>query len=413
MSAMATIAAPIVYLLLTPAWNPHGTSAEAPVPTVFILEGSLLAETSRRLAARDPQLMPALRRLMREADAAMTAGPFSVMKKNFTPPSGDKHDYMSLSIYWWPNPNTPDGLPYINRDGERNPEADLYDGPQLSGMAWTVSTLALGWYFTGRQHYAERAAFLLRTFFLAPDTRMNPNLNFAQGVPGRNPGNPWGIIESVPLALYVVDAIALLKPSGALSLQDLRGLERWFSQYLGWLRESPAGKQEEAAHNNHGSWYDVQVAAFALFLGRREVARKQLQDRTPKRIALQIQPDGKQPFELLRTKSFDYSLYNLQALFAAASLGEKVGVDLWNFATADGRSIRKALDFLIPYALGKEPWPWRTITGFHGESLAPLLRRAALAYNEPAYEEAIAQLPGSAEARSTERYNLLWPPKKR
>lgn len=410
---MTSFVAPMLCLLIPTAWSEQGAAACAAAPMVFILDGRLLLETSRRLAVRDRELMPALRRLMQEADTAMTAGPFSVMKKNFTPPSGDKHDYMSLSIYWWPNPDTPDGLPYINRDGERNPEADLYDGPQLSGMAWTVSTLALGWYFTGRQCYAERAAFLLRTFFLDPDTRMNPNLNFAQGIPGRNPGNFWGIIESVPLALYVVDAIGLLKPSGALSLQDLHGLERWFSQYLGWLRESPAGKQEAAAHNNHGSWYDVQVAAFALFLGRRQVARKQLQECTPKRIALQVQPDGKQPFELLRTKSFDYSLYNLQALFAAASLGERVGVDLWNFATPDGRTIRKALDFLIPHAQGKEPWPWQTITGFHGENLAPLLRRAALAYNDPTYEEAIAQLPGSAEARATERYNLLWPAKRR
>jgi len=410
---MIPVAAAVLCLALVPVWGAYGRQGHAEAPAVFILNAHMLLETSRRLAARDPQLMPALRRLMHEADAAMAAGPFSVTKKTFMPPSGDKHDYMSLSIYWWPNPNTPDGLPYVNRDGERNPEADLYDGPQLSGMAWNVSTLALGWHFTRREHYAERAAFLLRAFFLDPETRMNPNLNFAQGIPGRNPGNFWGIIESVPLALHVVDAIGLLRSSGALSLQDLRGLERWFSQYLGWLRESPAGKQEEAAHNNHGSWYDVQVASLALFLGRREVARKQLQERTTKRIALQIQPDGKQPFELIRTKSFDYSIYNLQAFFAAASLGEKVGVDLWNFSTPDGRSIRKAIDFLIPYAQGKEPWPWQTITGFHGESLAPLLRRAAIAYHDPAYEEALQGLPGSAEERATERYNLLWPAPRR
>ncbi|MCX7599689.1 MAG: alginate lyase family protein [Armatimonadetes bacterium] len=410
---MSFLVSPIVFLVLPHAWTGQVPAARAASPTVFVLDSRLLMEASRRLAAHDPELMRALNRLVAEADAAMAAGPFTVMKKDFVPPSGDKHDYMSLSIYWWPNPDTPDGLPYVNRDGQYNPEADLYDGPQLSGMAWNVSTLALAWYFTGQQRYAERAALLLRTFFLDPDTCMNPNLDFAQGIPGRSPGNFWGIIESVPLAVHVVDAIGLLRPSGALSLQDLRGLERWFSRYLGWLRESPAGKQEEAAHNNHGSWYDVQVAAFALFLGRPEVARKQLQERTTKRIALQIQPDGKQPFELLRTKSFDYCIYNLQALFAAASLGQKIGVDLWNFATPDGRSIRKAVDFLIPYAQGKEPWPWQTITGFHPDSLAPLLRRAAIAYNEPAYEEALAQLPGSAEAQATERYNLLWPPKKR
>ena len=36
--------------------------------------------------------------------------------KKLVAPSGDKHDYISVGTYWWPNPDTSDGLPYIRRD---------------------------------------------------------------------------------------------------------------------------------------------------------------------------------------------------------------------------------------------------------------------------------------------------------
>jgi hypothetical protein len=158
---------------------------------------------------------------------------------------------------------------------------------------------------------------------------------------------------------------------------------------------------------NHGTWYDVQVAAYALFVGREDVACKVLSQVPARRTATQIEPDGSQPFELARTKSFSYSLMNLRGMFDLATLGERVGVDLWSFQTDDGRSIRKALDWLIPYATGEKKWQHKQITTFAPAGLVPLLRRAAVAYGEPRYEQLIARLAHGD--RRADRVHLLYP----
>ena len=69
---------------------------------------------------------------------------------------------MSLGPYWWPDPNKPDGLPYIRRDGERNPEISSdYDAPRFGALTGAVTTLALAYYFSDDEKYAARAALLL------------------------------------------------------------------------------------------------------------------------------------------------------------------------------------------------------------------------------------------------------------
>jgi hypothetical protein len=184
-------------------------------------------------------------------------------------------------------------------------------------------------------------------------------------------------------------------------------MKEWFTDYLKWLRTSKGGKEEAAAANNHGSWYDVQVATFALFVGEEEESvKKFLEESKTKRIASQIEPDGRQPLELKRTKAFDYSRGNLGALFALATLGDRVGVDLWHFETKDGRSIRKALDWLVPFATGEKKWEYEQITPLRGGSLAPLLRRAAVAYKEERYEKLIEKLPDGGELGTA---SLLYP----
>ena len=262
------------------------TKPDAPASgaSLVLLDAQLLAKAKERAADGDPAAAAAVAELRRDADAAMTAGPFTVVNKTKLPPSGDRHDYRSLAIYWWPNPDTPDGLPYVNRDGERNPEADQYDGPQLHGMASGAHTLALAHYFTGDARYAERAALLLRTFFLDEATRMNPNLNFAQGVPGRSNGTPTGIIESVGLATRVVDAALLLQGAKAWSDADDRGLRQWFRDYLTWMETSKPGRLEKVTRNNHAMYYDVQTAAFALYLGDEAHARAILENSARRKI---------------------------------------------------------------------------------------------------------------------------------
>jgi hypothetical protein len=354
-------------------------------PRLFQLDRQHLLDTKRRVQSGDATLKPALDRLREDATNALKEGPFSVTAKDATPPSGDKHDYLSLAPYWWPDPSKPDGLPYIRHDGKRNPEIyKIPDNMMMKRMSETVHTLALAYYFTNDETYAQRAALLLRTWFIEPGTRMNPHLKFAQGIPGINNGRGIGIIESLAL-ISVVDAVGLLESSTLWSNGDDASLKQWFADYLTWLVESDNGKEESAEKNNHGTYYDIQVVSYARFLGKDEIARRVLGEVAIKRIAIQIEPDGRQPLELARTKAWSYSIMNARGLMQLAYLGKPLGIDLWSYKTADNRCIPAALDYLVPFALNQKPWPHEQLNGFRPEGALILLRRAAREYPNSPY----------------------------
>ena len=381
-------------------------SSQAAGPRIFLSDGRDLARVKEAVAS-DKTIAAAVTDLRSRADKELKAGPFSIVTNNKPrlAPSGDKHDYVSMAPYFWPDPAKPNGLPYLRKDGRVNPEREKYDRPLLGKMSTAVGTLGLAYYLTGEEKYAEHAARLLRAWFLDAATLMNPNLNYGQFIPGINDGRGIGIIDSVGF-LKVIDAIGMLEGCRAWTKADQAGMERWFRDYLHWLQTSKNGKEEAAAANNHGSWYDVQLGAYGLFVGDADLAKKVVEDSKTKRIARQVEPDGRQPLELKRTKAFDYSRGNLDALFGLATLGDRVGVDLWSFQTKDGRSIRKALEWLIPFATGEKKWEYEQIKELQGGSLAPLLRRAANAYHDLRYEQLLAKLPRSNPGSST---MLLYP----
>ena len=376
------------------------------LPRVFLLDAQRLSEIKQRIRAGDKSFDQALAKLTLDAQKALKAGPFSVINKEVAPPSGDQHDYLSQAPYFWPNPQTPNGLPYIRRDGERNPEIEkISDHQSLGRLIDAASTLALAYYFKGDEAYAARATQLLRVWFLNAETRMNPHLQFAQFIPGVNTGRGTGLIETRGLA-QVVDAIGLLAGAKAWTEADERGMQAWFARFLQWMRESENGRSEAAAKNNHGTFYDVQIASFAFFTGQRELAAQVLQAGREKRIAAQIEPDGRQPLELQRTNSWGYSVMNLQGLMALAALGQNVGLDLWNYRTADGRSLRQAMEYLAPFALGEQKWPYQQISKWSPQSLFLLLRQAAAKYQDPKFRALISKLP---EVDPADRSNLYYP----
>ena len=388
-----TVALLLAIVLPAAAQKPTPQTANPAPPRVFLLNAQELA-TLRAADAKDPRRQEVVRAAVAAADRAMTEGPFSVMDKPVVPPSGDKHDYMSRATYFWPDPSKPDGLPYIRHDGQTNPEnRKITDHEEFGRMSEASRALALAWYFTGNADYANRAALLLRTWFLDPATKMNPNLEFAQAIMGVNTGRGIGIIDTRPL-VDAIDAAGLLAGSTAWTAADDKGLHDWFTQYLHWMRTSKNGMDEDAAKNNHGNWYDVQVTSMELFLGDRKEAIDTLESVKTRRITVQIEPDGHEPLELARTKAWGYSNMSLDALCQLATFGGEVGVDLWNFKTADGRSIRGAIDFLEPYAAGQKKWDYQEIAGFHASALEPTLLRAVAAYHDPKYA-ALAQQIGS------------------
>ncbi|WP_373515609.1 alginate lyase family protein [Persicitalea sp.] len=355
-------------------------------PTTLVLDGKILAQNARAIAAKnDPNKIKALNELVQKADNVLKAGRlYSVMQKKQLPPSGDKHDYMSQGPYWWPDPSKPDGKPYIRKDGQRNPEINgITDHDQLHDLIEDSELMSLAYYFTQKEKYAQHAALLLETWFLNSDTKMNPHLNYGQGIPGITEGRGIGIIDSRGLYM-VIDAAILLQDSKSWSAKDHAALKSWFSEYLTWLTESPIGRDEADEHNNHGTYYDVQVVASALFCGRNEVAKKQLET-TKARLASQLQADGSQPHELARTLSWNYTNMNLYGFMILARLAEHVDVDLWKYETADGKGIHKAVDWLVPYAKKEKDWTYNQIKDRSFDNTYSIFGKASKEYNNPIY----------------------------
>ncbi len=377
-------------------------------PRYFAAPPGALAEAKARLAAGDPVLKRALKNLVEGAEEALRASPPSVIEKVKNPPSGDRHDYMTQAPYYWPDPRKPNGLPYLRRDGRVNPESreDRFDHNRIGQMAKAVETLSLAYYFTGNEAYAAQAARFLRVWFLDPATRMNPHLEFAQAVPGENTGRGTGILEGRNLAT-AADAAGLLAGSPAWTPLDQAAFRVWLETYVNWLLTSKKGREEAAAHNNHGTFYDVQAVELALVLDRPDVARRITESAKQKRLSAQIKPDGSQPLELERTAAFGYSHFNLEALFALATLSEHVGVDLWHYPLGNGKdALAAALDYLLPYVADpSKKWPYEQIKKFSRSEFAPQLRQALNVYGDTKYGKTLAQFPDAGG----KRLQLLFP----
>jgi hypothetical protein len=366
----------------------RGATAVVP-PHIFLHDPAALVRRKGRWHV-DSKAEPAVTDLLAEAGRALAEEPFSIVDKDVVPPSGDKHDYVSLAPYAWPDRRKPTGLSYVIRDGEVNPERDrIADHRKFTRICTLVETLGLAYYFSDDDRYAAHAAAFVHTFFIAPATRMNPNLNFGQGIPGKQDGRPAGIIDTACIA-RLVDGVALLASSKSWTKSDRDGLDGWFRAYLTWLCESDLGRKEGRAGNNQGTWYDVQVVSLALATGQVELASETLSFARKRRLGRQIEPDGQQPQELRRTRPWHYAVYNLQGMVLLASLGGRAGVELWHYQTPDGRSIRKAIGWLLPFALAKAPWTLHDLDGVDPAALWPVLRAAASALSD-------AELAGAAD----------------
>lgn len=290
----------------------------------------------------------------------VTANP--VTNKSTTPPSGNKHDYMSIAPYWWPNPDTANGLPWIRKDGHVNPMTRGDDTDQLRTSKFfdAVELLSLAYYFTGDTSFSDKAKSLIQIWLLDSATKMNPNINFGQAVPGVNEGRPAGVIEWEGISAIVM-AMQILERDGLVTDTYKANVKAWLDSYYTWLTTNQIGVDEGNTTNNHANWYDYQAIGIAMYLDKIDAAKAHAA-RHKTRIGEQIEPDGSMPEELGRTKSINYCSMNTIAFNEVSVMAKKVGVDTWNYTTADGRSLQKALAFLKPYVLKEKTWTWEQIT---------------------------------------------------
>lgn len=329
--------------------------------------------------------------------------PPSVVTKTRTPPTGDKHDYFSLSIYFWPDPESPDGLPYVPRDGEINPEVADYDRQSLVLMADLADNLTLAYLVSGDPVYAERAAAVLRAWFVTPSTRMNPNMLYAQHIPGENPPTIWpayppryvpgreergvwvsfgGVIEA-HLLINVIDVVEILRMAPFWTDHDDRETRRWFAEFGRWLLTHPHGADEASCRNNHAIWYWAQVAAYSAFADGELVPVDSLKDRFRDRLQQQIKPDGSQPEELVRADALSYSFFSLNAFVALACRLESEWPDVWTYTAPSGASLETALTWTLRYATGEEPWPWKQARPLREASVIEAAVAGWLRYGTP------------------------------
>jgi len=372
-----------------------------------------LTQTKQRVLNKDPDLAPAVKHLMDDANSVLTQGPWTVMDSKAMPPSGSKHDYYSLGIYWWPCNwnggyfeytygefppelfaacNKTTGLPWVQRDGIVNPMTSGGDAAALNQMSNAVIKLSLAYYFSNDDKYAARAATLLKTWFFDESTKMNPNLNFGQAVPGIVDGRGEGLIET-RINIQFCSAVELLQGSQAWTDAEDQQLKSWYSDFLTWMMTSTVGNEENSAKNNHGTWFDAQASSIALFTGKTSTASDIASAAGTKRVKSQIEVNGTLPEELRRTRSFWYSYFDTQAFFYLATLTPYSSVDLFNFSTPDSRSIHKALDFLVPYAIGEKTWPYQQIDAMDRSVFFEVFRTAANVWKNSQYETDIGKLP--------------------
>ena len=298
--------------------------------------------------------------VINEAQKALERGPYSVTDKGVLVPGATAHDYTSIGPYWWPDARKKDGLPYKRRDGEVNPQRNGpdFDKNRLSRLGAAMEALSVGYYLTGDERFAERAALLVKTWFLDPATRMAPNMDFAQGIPGRVNGRGEGIIEASDFST-VIEAVGLIAPSGALSDQEHEQLTTWFAQLATWMATSENGTVEMNKANNHGVFYDFYLAHFALFAGLDKVTKNVVSNFPEFRLARQMDKQGRFIAELKRTRSWHYSNYLVAGAGRLATIGECVGEDLWNHQLNDGRSLQTSIRFLDEYSDQLEAWPFK------------------------------------------------------
>jgi hypothetical protein len=323
--------------------------------------------------------------ILRQAAWAMQQKTITITSFHCPRSAGGKHDFYSEGDYWWPDPKNPAG-PYIQRDGETNPDNFVADRHAMIRFSTIVGDLAAAYVVTHDAGYVREALKHVRGWFVDTATRMNPNLQYAQAIHGRTKGRGIGIIDTIHL-MEVAQAIHLFEQAGLIPPRELAAIKSWFADYVYWLMHSKNGQDEMHAKNNHGTCWVMQVASFARVTQDTAVldfCRKRYEEVL---LPHQMAADGSFPLEMRRTKPYGYSLFNLDAMCTVCQILSDSTHDLWEYSTPDGRNIRKGIAFMYPYVKDKGAWPKKPDVMYwkYWPVAQPFLVFGAAAYDNAAY----------------------------
>lgn len=295
--------------------------------------------------------------IMQEADWALQQQPITVTAEISARSAGSKHDFFSEGDYWWPNPASPDS-PYIQRDGMTNPDNFVAHRLAMIRFSKIVGALASAYVLTHDVKYYQAALKHCNAWFVDTATRMNPNLLYAQAIKGRFTGRGIGIIDTIQLMEVVQGLMAMVGNGNDHDKDQAMQIRTWFAAYLNWLTTHKYGHDEMNAANNHGTCWVMQVAVFAKFIGDAKMMDFCRERYKTVLLPNQMAVDGSFPQELRRTKPFGYSIFNLDAMSTICQTLSTKQDNLWTYQTADGKSIRKGIEFLYPYVADKSKWPY-------------------------------------------------------
>lgn len=351
-------------------------------------------------------------RVVEAAEVSLAHEPRSLTRVRNPRSAGGAHDFSSEGDYWWPDPQKPGG-PYVRRDGLTNPDNFVAHRNLMFGLARDIGALAAAWDLTHDERFAQAAVRHLRTWFVDPATRMNPNLLYAQAIQGVATGRGIGIIDTLHLA-EVALGIEALRESKSLSPADDAALTQWFRDYLHWMRTHPYGLDEAKQENNHGTCWVLQAACFARLTGDAAVLTE-CRERFRRDLLTQMAADGSFPRELARTKPYGYAIFNLDVMTATAVVLSTPEENLVRATLPDGRGMLRAIGWLAPFLADKSQWrkPPDVMYWNDWPIRQPALLFGALAGGDATWLALWQRLPADSTVEEVQRnfpirYPTLW-----
>lgn len=300
--------------------------------------------------------------IVAQADNCLKQEPVAVTQKTKCI-SGDLHNYESLSIYWWPDPQNPGG-PYICKDGQYNPEYKEYDYQRLLVLTENLRDVGKAFFLTGSVHYYDYFCRQLDIWFINKDTRMYPDFEYSQFIPGfnGNHGNPGGMTDAYNF-ITIMESIRLVDSAKNIGRKRRKAMSAWFGTFANWMQTSDLGIAVSHYKNGHCISYDLILYNMLIFSGNKSGCKALQESFFSSRIASQInEEDGRIPEALVRTRAFFYSLHNLQRMldFCYIAKSEDREIPLPSLAL-----IGKGFHYLMSFQGNRDLFPYQELDDWH------------------------------------------------